>query len=290
MKPAWLLVDANNLCWRAFHTTGGLSHEGFGTGVCFGILRDLEHMTGTFGVVRTVLAFDGIGSLRQDKYPNYKSERRGRVFTDAERKARESFYEEIRRLRTDVLPAAGYNNVFAVDGFEADDIIAKVAEELPESIEGIIASTDKDLYQCLRENVIIYNPIKKEVTSLNSFSESHFGIHPKEWANVKAIAGCDSDSVVGVRGVGDITAAKWVAGKLKHTSKTYQEIQQNYCLYRTNLPLVALPYPGLVLPEIRDDAVTPSKITQVREALGIRQRPVRRTPPDALAGRGFDIQ
>ena len=51
-----------------------------------------------------------------------------------------------------------------------------------------------------------------------------YRIKPFEWHKVKAIAGCSSDNVKGVAGVGEITAIKYLKGELKKESKAHQNI------------------------------------------------------------------
>jgi DNA polymerase-1 len=264
----WLLVDCNGLCHRALHTTGGLSHNGQSTGVSFGLFRDLENLRDSFGPERTVLAFDGPGSLRQQVYPGYKATRRNREFTPEEKKIREEFYEEMRRLHGELLPVAGFRNVLLSAGYEADDIIAKICQNLPPSVDAVIVSSDADLMQCLAYNVVIYRPHTKKVVTAESFTEE-WGIPPKYWPHVKAYAGCSSDDIQGLFGVGEKTAARFLAGTLP-PGKKRDQLVAGQGIFNFNLPLVELPYPGLVLPEIVPDEVTQVRLNAVRTRLGIR--------------------
>lgn len=271
MFSTWLLVDCNYLAWRAFHSTGGLSHNGVATGVSYGMLRDLESYYDLFSPSRTILAFDGGRSLREQVYPNYKSSRRKKAYTDEEQRDRQAVYGEIDRLRTSILPAAGFNNIISVCGYEADDIIAQAADLLPLSLDGVIISADGDLLQCLRSNVSLYSPAAKKLITARSFREK-YGIDPAQWADVKALTGCSTDDVAGIAGIGPVNACKWVAGKLKPESVAYQKISAGLHFYGANMPLVRLPYPGLTLPAIAPDTVDQYKLMKVKSDLGIRVR------------------
>lgn len=270
-QTSWLLVDCGYLCHRALHSTGGLAHGGMPTGICFGILRDLESLVDLFGTHRCILAFDSAFSLRQEVYPNYKSSRRNRVYLPEEQAARKLFYEEVNRLQLEILPQAGYKNIFQVRGYEADDILAKVAEDLPAGVDGAIVSADEDLWQCLNRAVVCYNPTTKKAMSAKSFREK-WNIPPYQWADVKAFAGCSSDDVEGLDGIGPVNAAKWVAGTLKPTTKAWEKLNAGIAIYNRNIDLVRLPYPGLKLPEVVDDDVTLAKLVKVKADLGIRTR------------------
>jgi DNA polymerase-1 len=274
MRQTWLLVDGNYMANRAFHSTGGLSHHGVSTGISFGFLRDIETITELFSASRVILAFDSRTSLREQIYPNYKISRKTKVRTPEETQSRKLFIEELNRLIAEILPAAGYSNVIQEFGYEADDVIAQVSDELPRDTDAVIVTSDGDLLQCLRRHVVYYNPHTKLTTTVDSFIEK-WGITPDAWVNVKAWAGCGTDDIEGLEGVGEVIAARYVAGTLnpgtpKKPSKTYQKFAAGIDIYNRNLDLVRLPYPGLVLPKLLPDKVTPEKLAAVRRSLGIQ--------------------
>ena len=288
----YLLLDGHFLCHRAKYTTGGisgLSFDGEPTGIAFGILRDAELLTDLFGASVVVWAFDWGGpGLRSQVSPTYKIKRWTREMTEEEEIAHEMFKKEVRRLQSDLLPALGYRNVYRVRGYEADDILAASAERIDTDDEAIIVTSDNDLWQCVRTNVRCYNPITKKMTTEASFREE-WHLEPVMWAHIKAMAGCPGDGVEGIAGIGEKTAAGWYTGKLKPTSKKHQLISQNLKVANDNLPLVKLPYPGLELPEIRDDEVTESRRIRVQQELGIRPRRYAKKEKKMVGRGGFEL-
>lgn len=265
----WLLLDVSYLCHRAWHSTGALSHEGQSTGVAYGVLRDVEAMIQLHQPTITVFAFDGPGeNIRRAISPGYK--RRNDRLTEEERERRRELYSQIDALRTKILPESGYSNMISVRGYEGDDVIAAVAQIIPDKDEGVIVSCDGDLLQCLRENVVLYNIVRKKATTVTAFRQE-WGIEPEQWPSVKAIAGCRGDDVVGVPGIGDKSAALWVRGLLKPGSKKHTAILDNLHVHNANLPLVKLPFPGLELPEIVADVYDAAKQMAVKQELGIRK-------------------
>lgn len=285
-----LLVDGNNLCHRAWHTTGGLSHMGMSTGVAYGVLRDVKAFEELYQPTHTVWAFDyGRGGLRRDIDPEYKQNRRDAAEkrTEEEQEAFLNLVEQINRLQKEILKKVGYRNVWAVRGYEGDDILAQTALGLDDEDEGIIVSTDNDLWQCLQHNVICLNPITKGIMSRESFKKK-MGIEPGLWSQVKAMVGDKADNVTGIKGIGPKTAVSWFTGKLKKDSKKYQAIDENLALRNLNYKLVHLPLEGLVLPPLQEDQVTENKRRMVMEELGIRssRRSVKRDHPRA---KGFDL-
>ena len=83
-----------------------------------------------------------------------------------------------------------------------------------------------------------------------------YGIRPNNWNAVKAIAGCSSDNIPGVKGIGEKTAIKFINGALKQTSKAYIAINEHIGLRLKNNQLVTLPFAGCKSPALMKDEVT----------------------------------
>jgi len=264
-----ILIDANYLCHRAFHTTGHLAFEGDVTGVLFGVFRAIEtvieNLKGS-----PVFCFDHGQSLRAKKLTTYKSGRQAKrdAMDDEDKRIYQKFQEQINLLREQYLPAMGYANVFSKPGFEADDIIASIAKDIEEGELGTIVSADSDLWQLIKDcKVRCYNPTRDEyITEKSLFAK--YRITPNQWVHIKAIAGDTSDDIVGVKGVGIVTAAKFVRGEL-NSGKKSEDIQKGLDLWMANMDLVSLPYPGTPTYQIRPDAVTDQKWNDVVRALGM---------------------
>ena len=268
-----LLVDANYLARRAYYTTGGLSHQGEATGVAFGFLRDVEANIELHGANTTLFAFDSRKSLRKEILPSYKSSRTESL-SDEDRERESLFREQLHRLKMDLLPMEGFKNIVEVEGYEADDIIAKYCEKVKVGDEAVILSADSDLLQCISlGRVYFYNPTQKKVVNAQSFI-AEWGIAPEQWAQVKALAGCATDDVPGIKGIGERTAANFFNGKLTKGIK-YHLISENLDLIQKNLPLVKLPFPGIEVPDLVDDEVTEAKKLEVQQMLGFRDRRAR---------------
>ena len=102
-------------------------------------------------------------------------------------------------------------------------------------------STDNDLFQLLRDNVSMLINNKKPLYTKAKFEQEHqISVH--QWSAVKAISGCDSDGIIGVKGVGEKTAIKYLCYELNKTSKAYKEIEGNPELVALNFNLTHLPF------------------------------------------------
>lgn len=136
-------------------------------------------------------------------------------------------------------------------GYEADDMIAAAVKQLKPCIDDqvVIVTSDEDMFQCLVDGVVIYTPTSKEKHRNRQWLKDTYGVDNDQWCMVKAIAGCSSDGIDGIAGVGNKTACKYVSGQLSATSKTFLSIEERLDECRGRLPLVRIPWPHTVLPD-----------------------------------------
>jgi DNA polymerase-1 len=266
MNKPILVLDVSYLAYRSWHAMGELSHKGQRTEVIFGVLRDILTFQEVFDCKRIVFAFDVGKSFRCVDYPGYKASRY--VKNDE----RPELQKQLRLLRKEILPDIGFRNILWQKGYEADDLIASFCLNIPKNREVIIVSADKDLYQLLNHNVVIYNPQSKSTMDKQAFVEK-FKVEPSSWADVKAIAGCKTDEVDGVAGVAEITAAKFLTGQLDNQSKAFAAIVTNNHIWKRNLPIVSIPYPGTLVPDFWKDEVTVDRWQKVMKRYGIQNLP-----------------
>lgn len=272
MNQPLLILDVHYLCHRAYHTTAGsLSYEGRATGVVFGFLKSITQMKDEFATDRVVFCFEGRDLHRKTHYPDYKNRNAYKEKPPDEQKAYESLAIQISALHYRYLPAIGFRNVFCFDGFESDDVMAKLAYSAGHEDEVIIVTADGDLMQCLRHNVSIWNPQKGKMLTEQWFRKE-YGIAPRKWALVKALAGCHSDHVKGITGIGEKTALRFAKHELPPETAAYQMIMsaEGKKIVQRNRALVELPYKGCPLPEMQEDNVTRDAWIEVCRKLGMR--------------------
>lgn len=240
-----LLLDVANLMHRSLWAHGDLHDGEQFTGCLFGILRDCLAFQETFSDATFAFAFDSKHKTgRQAILPGYKSARQEKqeMEDDEAKEKRFSMYEQTKQLWS-LLPQMGAVNRLGVKGFEADDLIASVVQNTSTSFElAVIVSGDEDLYQLLDAGrVVQYKPISKKVYTAEMLMDE-YGLQPCQWAAVKAWAGCASDSVPGLKGVAEKSAAKWLLGKASEKHKALFEA--NLEMYNRNIQLVKLPFAG----------------------------------------------
>ncbi|GAB06612.1 DNA polymerase I [Gordonia amarae NBRC 15530] len=206
-KPVLMLLDGHSLAYRAFFAlpaenfktaTGQTTNAVYGfTSMLINLLRDEEptHIAAAFDVSRK--------TFRSELFPEYKAQRS---------KSPEEFGGQV-ELTKDVLGAMGIP-VMAIDGYEADDIIATLATQAEErGFDVLVVTGDRDSLQLVDDAVTVLYP-KRGVSELTRFTpeevEKKYGVTPTQYPDIAALRGDSSDNLPGVPGVGDKTAAKWI--------------------------------------------------------------------------------
>lgn len=259
-----LIIDGNNLAAVQFHGMPLLQYGSVHTGAIYGFLRETIRLMEEYSP-DIVFAFDSGESKRKSILPNYKYRRDFVQSTDGrDKKIRR---EQTIRLRDHILPDIGFSNVWHVEGYEADDIIAKAVNYY--ACDWLIVSGDKDLWQCLAPGVDVYDISKKEVITKPKFINK-FGVSPSEWAYVKAIAGDDTDDIPGVQGIGIGKACQFVRNEIKPHTLTHGKILHAMELIKRNHGLTRLPLPGTPSFKLNKDKTTPEKWRKVFNQYGIR--------------------
>lgn len=245
----WLLIDVNNTAHRHYHilkskafaSTSEVIRKSLNIRFFEDVIRWLERWPDT----QMAFCFDGVmgKTTRQSIYPDYKLNREAIAFPHGEIGLRNALAIHLLDLKDELLPMLGCRNVFCDRHFEGDDIIASLCKySLKGKSTAVIISNDKDMYQLLAPHISVFAG-NKTVTA-NSFM-AEWGVKPSMWADIKAIAGCPSDNITGVPGVGEISAAKYLKYELLPDSKKYKAI--TICgqpIINQNLKLVKLPFAG----------------------------------------------
>lgn len=262
----YLIIDCHGLGYRAYHSLGGLSHDGTATGISFGFLSTILCLGERYKTNRFLFCWDGGDSVRRKIYPEYKAGRKTINKTSEEQKELATIHAQFNSLRNIVLPELGFNNQFIQKGYEADDIIAYLIAKM--ACQAIVVSSDHDLYQllqypnCRGQHMLSTN---KLMTSTDFHRE--YRITAREWAMVKAIAGCGGDGVPSVPGVAEKTAIKYILDELPNGKKK-RDIDENFKLIHRNWRLVHLPIHGVSAVQIKKDVLDKECFLQICNDLG----------------------
>ena len=238
-----LVIDANQATHRAYHISG-LSHLGQQTNVIYGVLNSTLKQVKRFEPDKLVFCWDSYNNKRKKIDKNYKSNRKKdpKIYT--------SLYQQESQLK-DIIPKLGWNQ-WEINGLEADDLIANVVDYSSESEQIIIVSNDSDLYQLIDNKCSLYFPTKDTVFPLMNFQIT-YGIEPSQWSILKAIAGCSSDNVKGLKNYGEKKVIDYLQKGIN--SKHYKYIMENEDEWAPNLKLVELPLESVEPPPFNPLAI-----------------------------------
>jgi len=197
--PVVLIIDGNNLAHRCRHVFH-LSNKGKDVSVTYGFLRTMVSYMRKFKPSSVVVCWDGgVPEFRREAVPEYKANRHHDDEMDYA-----DFLRQIKELQDFSLPLMGVISIM-VHGAEADDLCYHASRIL----EGfhVIVTGDRDLYQCINDNTVVYNP-GKEKTYTAKEVEDEYGVTLSNYVHWKAIQGDTSDNIPGVPGIGEKTASK----------------------------------------------------------------------------------
>lgn len=208
-----MIIDALNLFLRSYIVNPTMSKEGHPIGGTAGFIKSLQKLMREIRPTSIVVCWDGQGGSRKRKQQN-KNYKEGRspvrlnrdVRLLSEQQERENKIWQMHRILE-------YLNNFPViqlvaDEVEADDLISYVCfYSTFKDDQKVIVSSDKDFYQLLDNTTVLHRPIQNTFLTKNNILEE-YGIHPKNFALARAIAGDKSDNLEGISGVGLKTIAK----------------------------------------------------------------------------------
>ncbi len=109
--------------------------------------------------------------------------------------------------------AFGWTSLHAV-GLEADDLIGSLVQaETEAGGTSLIFSSDRDMYQCVNEQVSVLAPGGKDGATLIDVDgvRERYGIEPAQVTDLIALRGDPSDGIPGAKGVGAKGAAEMLA-------------------------------------------------------------------------------
>jgi DNA polymerase-1 len=196
-----LLVDGSSYLYRAFHALPELkSPSGEPTGAIRGVLSMLRRLAEDYKAESLACVFDARGpTFREAEYAQYKANRPSMPGPLA---------AQIEPLQ-EAVAALGWP-VLAVEGVEADDVIATLATEASRrGWRTVISTGDKDLAQLVDANVTLVNTLSNEKLDVDGVQRK-FGVAPERIVDYLALTGDAVDNVPGVDKVGPKTAARWI--------------------------------------------------------------------------------
>jgi len=203
-----LLIDGHSMAYRAFFALpveNFRSSKGQPTNAIYGFGSMLLNLIISEKPTHIAVAFDvSRKTFRTEMFPEYKATR---AATPDEFRSQLSYINEL----VDSLNIKR----FAIEGFEADDILATLSTRaVAEGFEVLICTGDRDSFQLVTSKITVLYP-KKGVTEMARMTPDavfeKYGLTPLQYPDFAALRGDPSDNLPSVPGVGEKTATKWIA-------------------------------------------------------------------------------
>jgi DNA polymerase-1 len=193
-----IIVDGYSLVFRAYHSMPALSRpDGTPVGAVYGFVSMMLRLLSEIKASHIVMVFDTGGkNYRHQIYPQYKAHRPP---------APEDLIPQFPLMRK---AAQALNiHILEQDGYEADDIIATLADRaLANKEEVLIISSDKDLMQLVNGHIKMYDAVKAKIIGADEVKEK-FGVTPDKMLDLLSMVGDAADNIPGIPGIGPKTAA-----------------------------------------------------------------------------------
>ncbi|MCK5285653.1 MAG: hypothetical protein KAJ58_00285 [Candidatus Pacebacteria bacterium] len=194
-----VLLDAYAILHRAYHALPDFSSsKGEPTGALYGVSSMLLKIISDFSPDYIVACYDlPKKTYRHEIYKDYKAGRK---------KPDEELISQIERSR-DIFKVFNIP-IYEKEGFEADDILGTIAEQLKDKdIDVIIASGDMDTLQLVDNKKVQVYTLKTGINNVILYDEKavvdRFGFGPKILIDYKGLRGDPSDNIKGIKGIGD---------------------------------------------------------------------------------------
>jgi DNA polymerase-1 len=203
------LIDGPSLVYRAFYALPEsiATSTGVSTNAIFGFASMLVKIVTDYGVCPTVVAWDAGSSGRTELFSEYKSQRRSRP----------DLLKQQWPAMEPLVEAFGYRNV-QVEGYEADDVIASLAEHALRAgppVPVMIVTGDRDVFQLIDpDGVVKVMATSRGITDTKIYDHQavidRYGVPPELIPDLYGLKGDTSDNIPGIPGIGEKTASELI--------------------------------------------------------------------------------
>lgn len=270
-----LLVDGNSLFKTAYHgAKNEYNRKGVHIGGLYQFFTILRRQLDTHTFHSVYVFWDGAlsGKLRHNFYSDYKSGR-GKDYVNGTLPVEEEFQNQWLRT-TQYLDELHIRQIYH-EIVESDDFIAYYCLNKQENEKVFICSNDRDFCQLIDDDVYLYLIDKKKYVTKDNYND-YFKHHPDNACLVKMIVGDSSDSIKGIKGMGETTLLKHIPElkteklSLEDVLEKARAIQDLRALSKGKKPLKAL---DSLLNKVTE-GVQGDKIFEINEKLVNLKRPL----------------
>lgn len=199
MRSSFYILDGHALSYQAFYAVTGLhSPEGIPTNAVFGFIHSLQRMFKSYAPDYLAICFDmRAKTFRHESFEEYKANRKPMPVA----------------LQSQILLIQEWLNImqipiFAMDGYEGDDLIATLAHRaLGLDVEIYLVSPDKDMAQLLNDRIHLIDSKHDSPIGVQTILDKYH-IPPERLPDYFGLVGDSTDNIPGVPGIGPKRASK----------------------------------------------------------------------------------
>lgn len=200
MKPTLYLIDGTALLYRSYYAFIAkplVNSKGQHTSAIFGVINSFLRLLELKEAEYIMISFDR-------KAPTFRHE------LSADYKATRPPMPE--DLVTQVEPVKEFFQLIglediSLDGYEADDVLATLAEKYKQDYQVVMVTADKDYSQLVDKDVSIWDPAK-DLSYDEAGIREKYGVRADQFIDYLALTGDASDNIPGVRGIGPKSAVE----------------------------------------------------------------------------------
>ena len=243
----FIFIDGNNLAIRSAFANSELSvnlgnnednahpddifdiSNEFPTGVLHGFFRSIIFLKKEFPCHYMAIVWDGGNSRRKKmtepaiKNKMIKNGYKENRITDSPKKEILNYLMQKEVLK-EAISLTNIPQIIMKDE-EADDVVCSYVHKYKSTNQQIVLyTTDKDYYQLLDENVLIF---KDNLLMSSQDFEKTYGIPPNLWVDACAFSGDTSDNIFGVPGWGEKTSIAAIS-EYGSFGNTYLNLHEKY--------------------------------------------------------------
>ena len=228
-KKRVLIIDALNMFIRAYIVDPSLSTNGQPIGGIKGTIKIMQTLVRLTNPDQIVVVWDGPNGSNKRKSidKNYKEGRKPLRLNRAVHNLSDD--EVVHNKMWQQTRVIEYFNEMPIvqimlPEIEADDVISYVSS-MPyyKGWQKVVASNDKDFYQLCDDETLVYRPTSGELMNKTRII-NEIGIHPRNMALARAIAGDASDNLPGVKGAGLVSVKKRLSFLASEKDYTIDEV------------------------------------------------------------------
>ena len=220
MPGKLFLIDGHALVFKMYYAFLGrpmVNSKGVDTSILFGFTKYLLELIERERPTHLAVSFDPPGgTFRNQLYPEYKANRA---------ETPQLVIDALEPL-TQICQAMNIP-VLMLPGFEADDVIGSMAKRSArEGLDVYMVTPDKDYGQLIEPHILQYKPGKNgenEIIDEARVCEKYGIASPLQVIDILTICGDAADNVPGVKGVGEVGAAK-LLGKYGSVENIYAHL------------------------------------------------------------------